>query len=513
MICIVSLATYAEEYYIEGTVQRTVENGRSYYTLHNPIGHGIDFDGYRPHASKQLDGSLIFEFYDVTTTCSEGLDTLRLEKWNEEENRWQPEVESKDITPHLMETKRTSIVLVLDVTSSLGTEGLEKVQNNAIEFLQAMLRKTGGNNTVHIGIIAFAGNVTKAKIRPLNNSTFIELKDFILWQQKGVRNTYLYRAVDEAVGMLENYTPDIQWRNQEFQGAYIITFTDGKDNGSESEDAMYFGDEYLQFVVSDRLKQEIEKKSIKSYVMSLRGADVSNSDIDKLKTLATTTDRHFKSVASFDGLQRVFNDIADSLKVTWYNLNCYTPQVTGPVRWVLDCEKPKPSPISPTPPVKPNPSIKKETTKNYSKIHEIGVIVGANNGLTYKIWNPNKAFAYQLDLAYNTLFNSFDCQSNFVWQDYIADFNKVGLALYAGGGVSVGSIFETYYYSDYYSSYEYSSTSFLGGLNAIIGLELQLYSIPFTFSFDYRPGVGMTSNADFLYKYADFNLGIRWYID
>lgn len=517
-MCVTALTIQAKEYYIEGYVERSVRNKTSYFTLQNATGYGIKFQSYRSEAQKYSDGSLGFAFYNVETDCPKGLTNLRLEKWNVEENRWQREVESKKMTPQKSDTKRTSIVLVLDVTASLGTTGLETVQRSAIEFLQEMLRQTGGNGTAHIGIVAFAGTVETASIRPLTHSSFTSLQNFILSQTKGIHNTYLYRAVDKAVSMLENYTPASQYQAQEFQGASIVTFTDGKDNGSESEDAMYFGDDYLQHVASERLKQKIEGKSIESYVMLLRGADVSMSDIDKLKTLASTTTQHFKSVASFDELQRVFIEIAKSLKVTWYDLVCYTPQVTGRVRWVLDCEEPKPAPV-PTPAPAPK--------KSRSNIHELGAIVGVNNGLTYKIWNTNISFAYQLDLAYNVLFNSFDCQSNFVWQDYIADFNKVGLALYAGGGTSFGTTFgveysysSDYYYDDYYgdyyysdSYYEYSSTDFLWGLNAIIGLELQLYNIPLTFSLDYRPGIGITGNADFLVKYADFSVGVRWYID
>ncbi len=350
LVC-VNLLAFAQKYYIEGYVERSVQNKTSYFTLKNVTTSGISFDKYETNAKKYDDGSLGFTFYNVTTECSKGLTKLRLEKWNEEEARWQREVESKDITPHKTDTRRTSIVLVLDFTASLGASGLETVKRSAIDFLQEMLRQTGGNGTVHIGIVAFAGKVDKYPITPLTSSSITSLQSFIT-KQKGVDNTYLYRAMDEAVSMLENYRPIND--KQEFQGASIVTFTDGKDNGSESEDAMYFGDEYLSYVVSNRLQQKIEGKDIESYVMSIRGRDVSSSDIAKLKTLATTSTQHFKPVASFEELQSVFIEIAKSLKVTWYDLICYTPQVTGRVRWVLDCEEPKPVSVpQPTPATKP----------------------------------------------------------------------------------------------------------------------------------------------------------------
>ncbi len=561
MVCCFLVASsnlFAKEYYIEGYVERSVRNKTSYFTLQNATGYGIKFQNYRSDAKKYSDGSLGFAFYNVETDCPKGLTSLRLEKWNIEENGWQREVESKKMTPQKSDTRRTSIVLVLDVTASLGTTGLERVQRSAIEFLQEMLRQTGGNGTAHVGIVAFAGRVDTAYIRPLTHSSFTSLQNFILNQDKGIHNTYLYSAVDKAVSMLENYTPDSQYQAQEFQGASIVTFTDGKDNGSESEDAMYFGDDYLRYVASERLKQKIEGKSIESYVMLLRGADVSSSDIDKLKTLATTTTQHFKSVANFDELQRVFIEIAKSLKVTWYDLICYTPQVTGRVRWVLDYEEPKPAPkpVEPVPTPKPTPAPTPRWSPSYT--HELGGIVVGNNGLTYKFWNMDNGFAYQLDLAYNIFFNSMDVQSNFMYQNYIESWGEGDLLWYIGGGTSFGGTFgspiggvynSAYSYdSDYdydynnniynynygygydygynydygYSGYEYgnddsysSSSDFIWGLNAILGMEWKFSDIPLSLSLDYRPGIGVTGVGDpfLLMKYADFSLGVRWYIE
>ncbi len=514
----VSWTIYAEEYYIEGniTAQRVGEEGnyRAEFVLNNPIGKGISFDPVTQivaEDSKRLQGTKVFNFHNAKTDCNEGFSNLYFERW--ENGEWQRDTETAKGEAHGSQTSWTTIVLVLDRTSSLGAEGLKDVKNAAISFINGIVKSPDYvSGSVHLGIVAFAADTEKAPIIPLTTSNVSQLTNFIYKLQQRP-NTYLYSAMDEAITMFETYKPEYNGKKwADCKGVSLITFTDGFDNGSINIDEnIMSSNDYFNYLSTTRMQTQIgnvnSHYSINSYMISIKGQDVKEESIyvDKLKALATGS-QFFKAENTRE-LEQQFQNILSKLTVRWTDLACYIPQHTGRVRWVLDCGEPEP---------KPEPKPKKEK----KCIHQLGFILGANEGLTYKVFAPEKKFAFQWDFfTFNPATLSFDwLNTGFMYQNYIRQGEKSDLCWFIGGGTTMGYSLGTLHDNPYrtpnsnYSYYDHSSGLKLG-INAIVGLEW-MFQRHFALSLDYRPGFdGIIGNycSALYFNYLNLNLGLRWY--
>ena len=131
--------------------------------------------------------------------------------------------------------------------------------------------------------------------------------------------------------------------------------------------------------------------------------------------------------------------------------------------------------------------------------HEIGAVVGGLNGVSYKYWF-NDALALQADLAVGLteaywsqkVLGQTVSHSDGMW-DFTLNPNVEyhwglvdNLKIYTGGGLSLGLY-------DMLKKQPGSSAHVAGkfGLNAIVGLQYDLASVPLALAFDFRPGYGL----------------------
>ncbi len=506
LMCVVSMTIYAEEYWIEGTItaRRVGEAGnyRAEFVLDNPVGQGIYFDPVFQIVGiddTTYVGTKIFTFRNAKTDCPDGFEKgLHFERW--ENGEWQRDTETRVGEARGSKTSWTTMILVLDRTTSLGKDGLADVKTAAKDFIEAIVNKEDyEDGSVHLGIVAFAAEPEISPIIPLGKNNVNTLVNFI----KGLdmqNNTYLYRAMDEAVSMFENYDPTINGKNwDDFKGASLITFTDGFDNGSINiEQNLMTNNDYYQYLKDQRLNVTIGEQTINSYMISVKGNDVKeeSSYVDKLRKLATIESQFF-NVATTGKLKEKFEEILNQLTVQWIDLNCYIPQHQGRVRWVLDCGEPKPT---------------KEPKKPSAYMSQLGFILGANNGITGKGYATDKHFAYEFDASCNLYTYSLDFLSNYMYQNVAHQGKKSDMHWYIGGGASLG--YSLGYIHETYDYHEQHWADWRIGANAIIGLEWIFRNSPFVLSLDYRPGIQyfIGWDCDALYfDYLNLNLGLRWY--
>lgn len=238
--------------------------------------------------------------------------------------------------------------------------------------------------------------------------------------------------------MLENNARNI---TKEYQGSFIVTFTDGYDNNSMDAKigapAEGKGDPYFLHVRDKQLKKKIKSENIKSYVIAVPGKDVGdNKEMFQsiLKDLADPD--KFTLAENFDELNKLFENIANELLNQWVNLECYVPpRFKGKVRWTLDTDD---LDMEPEPDDKKKEDFKpkeiepdNEGKKDYKK-HLNFVLVTANFGFTYNLY-------------------------------YSHIFNRVGFYMYGGAG------YNTHYYYSPNSDFENTHKNFSSGLSFRFG--------------------------------------------
>ena len=234
-------AQFAEKskHYIEGDFEPVIEDGEFKYKLSN-----IYYEGITSSSGTYVDGEATdegfasFIFNEINTDFKNGTkeayENVQFWKWKEE--KWQIDSEVDKGTTDQKTTSEMSIILVLDCSESIGDEDFEKLKNSAIKFIETFAEKAPANS-VHIGIVGFNSMKNTDKnvfpIKLLNSQTKDEMIDFIgYYFSNGLqmqKNTALYYAMDKSIIMLEDYSPSI---TKNYQGSFIVTFTDGYDNNS-----------------------------------------------------------------------------------------------------------------------------------------------------------------------------------------------------------------------------------------------------------------------------------------
>jgi hypothetical protein len=136
--------------YIQANFSR--ENGKgklsniNYYGLQSSSGNTVV-------STSQEGASYWYTFSELKTPGANGqainnLDNMKLWIYNSSASSWRPEDEfTPDSYSNVsVERKSAVAIMVLDCTTSLGTEDFRKMQNAAIEFIREINNNSGGNN-------------------------------------------------------------------------------------------------------------------------------------------------------------------------------------------------------------------------------------------------------------------------------------------------------------------------------------------------------------------------------
>ncbi len=326
-------------YYIEGDFEAKVENGKFKYELSNIVYKGVSsISGNFLSSYTTEEGSVVFTFEGAKTNCPAQFTNVRFWKW--QNSKWQKEGETKKGTPKFQSTKEMSMVLVLDYSSSIGTD-FDKLKQSAVKFIENIYVKSPNGN-VKIGIVLFntMDNTDKMiyPIKGLDGNTKSEMIRFIR-SPDIKKNTALYYAMKKGVNMLENYSKNIS--SDKYDGSYLITFTDGIDN--QSMDATLGAptdgkaDPYFQHIKSIISSKRIKGKKIESHIIAVQGDDVGDNLL--FKSILEDLSNNFILAENFDQVNATFAKIANELINKWQDLDCYVPpRFKGKVRWTLDDE-------------------------------------------------------------------------------------------------------------------------------------------------------------------------------
>lgn len=377
-IGLVLCVTAQEEYYIEGFYQR---HGEGKYTLTDVHTQGITMQGKNDFPErvfpgikqenikcKKLNANLIqFSFDEVVTECKEW-QNLRFQYWDydnvKDSIKWKDDVEACMIGGMGYSQKDIVLMLVLDYSSSMS-KNTQKLKTMSINFIKSISEASPKGN-VHVGIIAFAG-MDKATnqifpITPLTESNQSAFENFIKGSSQGTE-TAMYYSIDNAMKMTEDYIARKNIIPENFNGSFMITFTDGLDNASINDNispSMHRGskNEYLAHL-SPLLQwggKKILGKPLEHFAVGFTGSEhFTEDDMILFKNVLqklTPDSLHFILADQFGKVEGFFNYIITSLTTRWQTLDVYVGEAQyGRVRWVLECgdapkvekqKKPKP---------------------------------------------------------------------------------------------------------------------------------------------------------------------------
>ena len=155
--------------------------------------------------------------------------------------------------------------------------------------------------------------------------------------------------------------------------------------------------------------------------------------------------------------------------------------------------------------------------------HSVGIAVGSSYGLAYKYFFKDN-LALKVDatsnvwrgMEYSPFFN-FDFNPNVVYQMLIKTFKTCRLDFFVGGGTTLGYACSEHFWDDAWHNeirnnrcpyyFHDNADSFVWGLNAIVGLEINL-AIPMTIEFDLRPVYGLYA-GDFYGSCRNYDCNFR----
>ena len=388
------LGVSAQEYYIEGFYER---HGEGKYTLKDVHTNGIylngktSLSGTLPGTKKtikcdNLDATMVkFTFNMATTDCPTKWDKgFYFEYWDDDKNKWVNDVEACRNSDADYSQKDVVIMLVLDYSSSMKNN-ISELQSTAVKFINDVSKVSRGN--IHVGIIAFSGmDLARNQyfpITPISRENSYDFERFIRTSQKG-KETALYYSMDNALKMIDNYVSKKGMSQKEFNGAYMITFTDGLDNASINDKisvTMHRGrrNEYLSYLsgkLSGSSRKTVLGQPVENFAIGYTGSEeFTSEDIAFFRDVLqqTTPDEdHFKLASQFEEVEAFFEYILSNLIKRWENLNMYIGEAQyGKVRWVLNCGE-----IS-----RPTPPIDKPVRMTRSPWFGVSAEIGAFPGL------------------------------------------------------------------------------------------------------------------------------------
>ncbi len=230
------------DYYIEGFYE--IRDGKHYLKNVNTRGITINGMNYIPEvegvygkvtSADNRKGELTrFSFDKAKTDCGTCFDKgfyLQYELRVGNEAEWIDDKEYLQGSGAGYSQKDMLVMLVLDYsTSMLRNDYIIKMKNAAINFIETVANASPDGN-VRVGVVAFSGkSETKAfPITNLNRSSKKDIEEFIYSVNPGINTAYYY-SLELAVKMLEDYILKSGISRDNYNGACVVSFTDGLDN-------------------------------------------------------------------------------------------------------------------------------------------------------------------------------------------------------------------------------------------------------------------------------------------
>ena len=345
------------EYFIKGdlSIQKGAD-GKPEYTLTNVQTKGIDFKMQDTFKGKVTDKEdVVFSFEDATTDYPGGFQkNLLYWRFDDYEKIWQPESEVRQGSLENTTNKYMNIMLVVDCSSSLGSD-FNIVRNNTLYFVEQLYNASPYGN-IRLGIIAFS-SIKETKvldIRALNNSTKRDI-DYFIRSLSTHNGTALYYSMDKALEMLEDDSEQYI-KSNEYLGSYLITFTDGIDQQSQNFDKDIFVAEdyynYIRPILKDNnTRKKIYGRNIETRILSVKGNDITSAKLEEKfdNDLKAICDNYTK-MRNINELQNEFASISKLLIDKSMQLQCYVPMgFRGRVGWTFSSIKNEPVVDKPEP--------------------------------------------------------------------------------------------------------------------------------------------------------------------
>lgn len=473
-------------YFIKGNLSiEKGADGKAVYKLSQIDNSGIYFDN--PSATRIGEETpledVLFQFSRASTDYPGGINTpLDFWRYDNTINEWQPDGETRQGTAGVETKKSMVVMLVLDCSSSLGTD-YNLVQGAANNFIRSLYEASKGAGNIKLGIVGFSKiNETRVfNIRPLTSDSYYEMTSFVnrLSTQNG---TALYYAMDKSVDeLMENYCRNSILSTEPLSAAIMVTFTDGLDQTSRNPDKdILTADNYYDKILA---KYGIKMKNktfngihLQHEIRGVKGNDIiTDAQLGKFQRIGESLG-NFKLLGNYSELGKEFEDIAKNLIDQWRILNLYVPNsFSGRVAWTYPEEHVKPTPI---PPIIPR------TGRNV--FVGLNLTLGVPMTLDYYGYSYYESFGAGLGLKLG-----LDC----AWP--ISD--RFALGFY----MNVGPNFTWNYYvdnRDYDYEYYYESYGLTVGFDVKIGLLLlagDLNTKPFIIGI--APCTGFNATTDFQY--------------
>lgn len=350
------------QYAIQGRYEKTKVNGAIHYRLHNPT--STPTITFKQPQSGYIEGRRLsgvfknfvaFPFDSVVTNPPTELKNLRYWYYDTIDHEWVTESEVRDVTDDSVKVKQIEVMLVIDCSESLGDD-FDMVTSSAINFIEQLYTKSKGN--ARLGVIGFHGSQMVIEPRRLDANSKETIKSKIRGWSAGI-GTSLYLSMDSALTIMqEDAQKNI--KADEFNGAFLIAFTDGLDNISVNDAKnLLTADDYYKYLQTRTVGRNLAKihgRRIEPWIVSVRGVDIPSES--RAKRVRDQFDNlvpynHHKYLSNIRELNRTFADICDELISRSTTLYCVVPEaVVGRVGWTLDdivvVEQPKPKPTGNT---------------------------------------------------------------------------------------------------------------------------------------------------------------------
>lgn len=339
------------QYFIKGnlSIERGA-NGKTIYKLSQIDNQGIYFDNpevIRLGEETSLE-DVLFQFSHASTDYPGGINTpLDFWRFDNTINEWQPDGETRQGTAGVEEKKSMVVMLVLDCSSSLGTD-FNLLQGAANNFIRSIYEASKGAGNIKLGIVCFSKiNETQVfNIRPLTSESYYEMTRFInsVSTQNG---TALYYAMDKSVELMEEYCKKSISSAEPLSAAIMVTFTDGLDQTSRNpEKNILTADNYYDEVLA-KYGTKMQNKSINDIplqheIRGVIGNDIiSEAQLGKFQRIGESLG-NFKLLNNYSELGDEFTVIAQNLINQWRILNLYVPNsFSGRVAWTYPGERVK----------------------------------------------------------------------------------------------------------------------------------------------------------------------------
>lgn len=348
------------KYFIKGDLSiEKGADGKTVYKLSQIDNSGIYFED--PHATRIGEETsledVLFQFSRASTDYPGGINTpLDFWRYDNSIHEWQPDGETRQGTAGVETKKSMVVMLVLDCSSSLGTD-FNLVQGAANSFIRSIYEASQGSGSIKLGIVGFSKiNETRVfNIRPLTADSYYSMTSFIngLSTQNG---TALYYAMDKSIGeLMDDYCRNSIPSGEPLSAAIMVTFTDGLDQTSRNPDkniltADNYYDEILAKYGTKMQNKTFSGIRLQHEIRGVKGNDIiTNAQLGKFQRVGESLG-NFKLLNNYSELGKEFENIAKNLIDQWRILNLYVPNsFSGRVAWTYPVERVKftPPPASP----------------------------------------------------------------------------------------------------------------------------------------------------------------------